>query len=174
METRPRVFGILAEGSHRHKPLKSDSRARLDNVLDSRLDFFWLHAALRLLTRDVDFKKDMRRRTDLVGNEVDPVGKLYRIDGMDEVEYLKRVANLVRLKMTNQVPRWPRYTRRLFPRRLLHLVFTNDCKPRVPRFLHDLRAVSLGDGDDFDFAGVASDTSTRRGDFAADAINDLR
>ena len=71
------------------------------------------------------------------------------------------------LQMPDQVPARPRDGCRLLPRGLLHLVLADDREARVPRLLHDLRAVRLRHGDDLDLSGIASRPRTRGGDLAA-------
>ena len=72
----------------------------------------------------------------------------------ETIAKLKRVANFVRLEMPNQVPHRAVYARGLLPGRLLHLVFPDNRKPRLPGLLHDFRPVGLRDGDDLDLGGV--------------------
>ena len=87
---------------------------------------------------------------------------------MDEVEKLERVAHFVGLQVADQVPHRARDARGALPCGLLHLVLADYREPRVPRLLHDLGAVGLGDGHDLHLRRVTSGASAGRGDFSAD------
>ena len=84
---------------------------------------------------------------------------------MDEIENLKRLTDLVALKMSDKVPLWSARARLLFPRCLLDLVFADDSEPRSPSLIDDLRPVSLCHGNDLNIIDVPPRHFARGGDF---------
>ena len=47
----------------------------LANVLKNAAHFFYFHSALRAFACDINLKKNMRQRSNIVRNKLNPIGK---------------------------------------------------------------------------------------------------
>src|SRR5947209_11125614 len=127
-EPAARVLGALDGGRDRHQsaqPQPAERRQRLHR----RLDRLRRPAALRRLQADVDLHERVHRTAPRAGAAVELAREVDAIDGVDHVEQLERVTDLVRLEVADEVPRHRPPELGDLAARLLHPVLAEHGQP---------------------------------------------
>src|SRR3989440_12975336 len=145
LEGRSRV---AIDRTHPHQAAHLEQRGRLDYQLNGlgRVD-----AALLRLAAHIDLDQHL-----LGGIRAsERFGQMERGDGLNQLKAAGRLANLVRLKVPDEVP-----LRALddlyFGQRLVNSVLAEDAQPGVQRLAADVGTEALCDRDDGDVVGITA------------------
>ncbi len=151
-----------------HQALDGEGIQR-EHGRDRRRDVGRREAGLGRVEVDVDLEQDRiaRARPDLAGQPVQPLGEVNGVDGLDPVEALDRLACLVRLERTDQLPAGAGHVGGL-GEGLLDAVLAQIDQPGRDGGPQPLGRDGLGDGDQVDRIGVAAHAGARRRDAGED------
>ena len=159
----PGSLCFRSQRSHRHETLDLESRQG-QQFLQMTLQSRRLKPMLAPLPRDIHFQKDTGKDPFLRGNPVDVARQVERINPVDQLEMRQRLADLVGLKMADQMPSELSRQQRDLRQRFLNPVLPEEFLPSLHGLADDFCRMGLGNGNQLDLRGIAAGTISSRGD----------
>ena len=158
-----RSLRVGRQRGHGHESLHLQAR-QSEEFLDPTLQIPRGKTVLGPLPRDIDLQQHLGEKSLLTRDPVDVPRKIGRVDAMDELKMRQRLAHLVRLEMSDEVP--PEFCRQQRDLRqgLLNAVFTEKQLPRLHGLADPFSGMRFGDGYQVDGAGPAPREALRRQD----------
>ena len=145
-ENSPVFLGIADDGGHGHKAADLQVPV-LPEPVKERDELLGKEAELALLPRHVHLQESLNRNALFPGLEVDRVGELDGVDGVDQDGLSQDALHLVGLQVPDQVPADILRQLRLLSQHLLDFVLPEIPDPQVIGLPYPLDRVRLADGD---------------------------